>query len=89
MAHKQTQETRDKISKTLKSKHYTRSAKHKGQLSFVMTNRTTEQKSLAQLRRALTLARENFRNAPLVSIWNEIEELELKISILEEEQENV
>ena len=86
MAHKQTQETKDKISNTLKKKNLKRSAKHREQLRIAMTRRTMNQKTLAQLRRELTIARKNYKKSLLLTYWNEIEELEYRISVLKESE---
>jgi hypothetical protein len=72
------QETKQKISNTMKSRHYIRSAEHKQAISSAMTERSFELKSLCSLKRQLAKARKT-------GDMNLVEDLEYKISVLEEE----
>lgn len=77
------EETKAKISKTRKAMGDIRTPEHKQKMIDAVSNRTPEQKTLAQLKRKKTLIIKQLKVKYTAELFNALEELEEKIAEME------
>lgn len=77
------EERKRKISETKKGKD-TRTPEHKQRMIDAVSNRTYEQKTLAQLKREKTQLYKQLKVNPTAEVYSQIEEIEDKIVRLED-----
>lgn len=81
--YKMPEEWKRKISNTRKQMGDTRTPEHKQKMIDAVSNRTPEQKTLAQLKREKTQLYKQLKVNATADIYNQIEELECKIAEME------
>ena len=80
------QESRQKISEARKAQGDTRTPEHKQKMIDAVSNRTHEQKTLAQLKRKKTQRYKQLKVNNTAEVYSQIEELECRIAEMEENQ---